>query len=83
MNLKHTTHIYMNKNVKNGLMVGGGVLLVYWIWKSMQVTPTTTASTSVATPATPATPSTPAQVGTIGSNFSGTVDSNVVGNRVW
>jgi hypothetical protein len=26
----------MNKNLKNGLMVGGGVLVAYLIWKSMQ-----------------------------------------------
>jgi hypothetical protein len=73
----------MNKNVKNGLMVGGGVLLVYWIWKSMQVAPTTTASTSIATPVTPVNPPAQAQVGQVGSNFSGTMESNVVGNRVW
>jgi hypothetical protein len=72
----------MNKNVKNGLMVGGGVLLVYWIWKSMQPAATTTAALGSVV-GTPATPATPVETAKVGPNFSGMMQTDVVGNRVW
>ena len=80
----------MNKNLKNGLMVGGGVLLAYWIWKSMQpATPATTTTTSTTTTANqlavmPSNTSASTAVGQVGVSFSGIIDTDpVVGKRVW